>query len=318
MTNGRRIMLFGLGPEADYAERVARALHVAVSGHEERLFEDGESKCRPTDDVAGADTFVVLSLHGDASRSVHDKLCQLLFFIGTLKDAGANRVAAVVPYLCYARKDQRTQLQDPVTTRYVAALFEAVGTSCVLTFDVHNRAAFENAFRCPTILLSARPLFVEHFREIAAAADTVVMAPDFGGAKRAEEFRRDLASACGREPGMALAEKYRSRGNVSGSLLAGDTRGKTVVIVDDLLCSGKTLRRAAATCRENGAARVFAAVTHVLQGAVLRELLDDPLFDGIAVADTIQTGMQPHPRLHIVDSTRLLAQSIHTAHNGMR
>jgi phosphoribosylpyrophosphate synthetase len=93
----------------------------------------------------------------------NDKLCRLLFFIGALKDAGAERVTAVVPYLCYARKDLRTQLRDPVRSKYVARLFEACGADAVITLDVHNLAAFENAFRCPATNLEALPLFVEHF-----------------------------------------------------------------------------------------------------------------------------------------------------------
>ena len=97
--------------------------------HEERGFEDGEHKIRPLIEVRRRDVFVIHSLYGDAEQSPNDKLCRLLFFIGALKDAGAERVTAVVPYLCYARKDRRTQSRDPVTTKYVARLFEACGAN---------------------------------------------------------------------------------------------------------------------------------------------------------------------------------------------
>ena len=80
-----------------------------------------------TDAVRGADVFVLHSLHGGQEQSVNDKLCRLLFFIGALKDSGAARVTALTPYLCYARKDRRTKLNDPVSMHYVAGLFEAVG-----------------------------------------------------------------------------------------------------------------------------------------------------------------------------------------------
>ena len=93
--------------------------------------------------VRGKNVFVVQSLYGDHRQSGNDKLCRLLFFIGALKDAAAARVTAVVPYLAYARKDRKTKPRDPVTTRYVAALFEAVGTDTVMTLDVHNLAAFQ-------------------------------------------------------------------------------------------------------------------------------------------------------------------------------
>ena len=88
--------------------------------------------------------------------------CVGFSLVGALKDAGASRVTALVPYLCYGRKDRRTKPNDPVTTRYVASLFEAVGTDCVVTMDVHNPSAFENGFRCPTVALTAAPLFVDY------------------------------------------------------------------------------------------------------------------------------------------------------------
>jgi ribose-phosphate pyrophosphokinase len=128
--------------------------------HEERDFEDGEHKVRPLDSVRGADVYVIQSLSGDATQSTNDKLCRLLFFIGALKDAGAARVTAVTPYLCYARKDRRTKVNDPVTTRYVAELFEAVGTDAVMTLDVHNPAAFENAEKHRSAGVVSGDLFV--------------------------------------------------------------------------------------------------------------------------------------------------------------
>src|SRR5512135_3205205 len=139
------IHLFALNASRAFGERVAQRLGMPLSPHEERDFEDGEHKARPLASVRGADVFVIQSLYGEPGQGVNDKLCRLLFFIGALRDASAGRVTAVVPYLCYARKDRKTQARDPVTTRYVAALFEAVGTDRVLTLDVHNLAAFQNA-----------------------------------------------------------------------------------------------------------------------------------------------------------------------------
>ena len=136
-----RLMVFALTASAEIGTAVAAALSQPLAKHEEREFEDGEHKARPLDPVRGADVYVIHSLHGEPGNSANDKLCRLLFFIGALKDAGAARVTAVAPYLCYARKDRRTKPNDPVTTRYVAGLFESVGTDAVVTLDVHNPAA---------------------------------------------------------------------------------------------------------------------------------------------------------------------------------
>ncbi|MGZ3288620.1 MAG: ribose-phosphate diphosphokinase, partial [Xanthobacteraceae bacterium] len=184
---GPRIRLFALQATAAFGTAVARALGCKVAAHEEREFEDGEHKARPLESVIGASVYVVQSLHGGPSETENDKLCRLLFFIGALKDAGAARVTAVVPYLCYARKDRRTKPSDPVTTRYIASMFEAVGTDCVVTLEVHNPVAFENAFRCRAISLTATPLFVDYVRAMKDEKFTVV-SPDPGGAKRAELF----------------------------------------------------------------------------------------------------------------------------------
>jgi ribose-phosphate pyrophosphokinase len=116
-----------------------------------REFEDGEHKARPLDPVRGADVYVVQSLHGGPTESANDKLCRLLFFIGALKDTGAARVTAVVPYLCYARKDRRTKQNDPVATRYVASLFIDICSSetCNLLIERNNMGIQRGGAACP-------------------------------------------------------------------------------------------------------------------------------------------------------------------------
>ena len=117
-----RMRLFALDATAQLGKAIANRLGQPLALHEEREFEDGEHKARPLEPVIGQNVYVLQSLHSGPSMSANDKLCRLLFFIGSLKDAGASSVTAVVPYLCYARKDRRTKPSDPVTTRYVASL----------------------------------------------------------------------------------------------------------------------------------------------------------------------------------------------------
>ena len=191
------LKLFVLKSSRTFGEKVSLQLAVEPSPHEEREFEDGEHKARPLTSVRGKDVFVIQSLYADDQQSGNDKLCRLLFFIGALKDAAAARVTAVVPYLAYARKDRKTKPRDPVTTRYVAALFEAVGTDAMVTLDVHNLAAFQNAFRCQTEHLESHTLFVEHFAPILRDTDVVVVSPDAGGIKRAEQLRTTAKSRAG-------------------------------------------------------------------------------------------------------------------------
>ena len=280
------LCLFTLAATAELGEAIARAMGQPLAGHEERSFEDGEHKVRPVDNVAGADVFLVQSLHSGPTESANDKLCRLLFFVGALKDAGAARVTAVVPYLAYARKDRRTKPNDPVTTRYVAQMFESVGTDCVVSLDVHNPVAFENAFRCPTVMLTATPLFVDYVRALNEERLCVV-SPDTGGAKRAEFLRESLETALGRQIGKGFADKHRSAGVVSGDLFVGDVAGATALIIDDLISTGNTLLRAAKAARRAGATRVLAFVTHGLFMGGAAEVIADPALDRLVVTDAV-------------------------------
>ena len=199
------------------------------------------------------DVFVIHSLYGDAEQSPNDKLCRLLFFIGALKDAGAERVTAVVPYLCYARKDRRTQAARPDHDKIRGRLFEACGADAMITFDVHNLAAFEKPSAAPRQISKRSHCLSTISLGCCGDEQIAVVSPDIGGAKRAEQFRRALAAELHREPTAAFVEKRRSGGVVSGELLVGEVRDRAVVIFDDLISTGGTLLRAARRCREAGA-----------------------------------------------------------------
>ncbi len=284
---GNSHTLFALGASRDFGEKVSQALGIPLSAHEERSFEDGEHKARPIDNVHNSDVFVIHSLYSDHEGSVNDKLCRLLFFIGALKDAGATRVTALVPYLCYGRKDQKTQLHDPVTTRYIAELFEAVGADRVVSLSVHNVAAFQNAFRCPADSLDSLELFVEHFTPLLGDEEVVIVSPDLGGVKRAEQFRQLLSTAIGRPVTTAFLEKYRSMDVVSGEAVVGDLENRVVIIVDDMISTGKTLARAIEASKTSGATRIYAAVSHGLFVGDANLILEDDALTQVVVTDSV-------------------------------
>jgi ribose-phosphate pyrophosphokinase len=314
------LMLFALDASRDFGEAVSCELGTALAAHEEREFEDGEHKSRPLVNVRGRDVYVLQSLYGDATQSVNDKLCRLLFFLGALRDASAARLTAVVPYLGYARKDRRSKARDPVTTRYVATLFEAVGTDCVVTLDVHNLAAYQNAFRCRTEHLEANPLFVEHLLPLLRDVEVVVVSPDAGGIKRADAFRQRLGAALNRPVAAAFAEKYRSSGVISGEALVGDVEGKVAVIVDDLISAGNTIARAAVACRRRGATRVFGVASHGVFAEAANTVLGESDLESVVVTDTIPplrvTDPRLKSRLRQVSAAPLFAEAIRRLHAG--
>jgi ribose-phosphate pyrophosphokinase len=304
----------------EFGERVCIHLGIAPSALEERDFEDGEHKTRPLESVRGKDVFVIQSLYGDAGQSVNDKLCRLLFFLGALRDASAERVTAVVPYLCYARKDRKSKSRDPVTTRYVAALFEGVGADRLATLDVHNLAAFQNAFRMHTDHLEAKHLFVHYFAPLAGNEEVVVVSPDIGGVKRAEAFREALSAALGRPVSSAFVEKYRSAGVVSGEAVIGDVADKTAIVIDDLISSGTTLARAAQACQVRRAKLVYAAATHGVFAANANQILSEAPLERIVITNTIPPfRLDPglvRNKLTVLDTTPLFANAVRRIHSG--
>lgn len=303
-----------------FATKVAKHLNVTLGNHEERDFEDGEHKTRPLESVRGRNVYVIESLYSDQTQSVNDKLCRLLFFLGALRDASAASVTAVIPYLCYARKDRKTKSRDPVTTRYVARLIESMGVTRVVTLDVHNLAAFQNAFTIPTDHLEAMPLFVEHLIPLAREAEIAIVSPDVGGTKRARIFRDVLAQLLGKEIPTAFMEKQRSAGVVSGEAFFGDVENRTAIILDDLISSGTTIVRAARACRDSGATRVLAMATHGVFAGAAEEVLADPALERVVVTNSIPpVGLSSEfasQKLTVLDAAPLVAEAIRRIDGG--
>ena len=313
------MIVFALNSSRDLGEQISRSLGIPLSSHEERSFEDGEHKIRSLVNVRNRHVFVIQSLSGDPTMSVNDKLCRLLFFIGSLKEAAASKITVIAPYLCYARKDRKTKSRDPVTTKYIAQLFEAVGTDCLVTIDVHNLQAFQNSFRCGTEHLEAKNLFVDYFSQELQKNDLAVMSPDFGGAKRAEQFRQSLGGVLQKDVPFVFMEKQRRKDVISGEMIVGEVRGKTVVILDDLISSGGTLLRAAKACHELGAIAVCAAATHPVFSKKANEILSSDVLQKIVVTDTVPVmhlSPEVKKKITVLSVAPLFARAIECIYTG--
>lgn len=306
--------LFGLEFSAALASDIAAAAGLELHQCEERAFEGGEYKTRPLTDVRDCDVFVIASLNGDSLGSANDKLCRLLFFVGALKDAGAATVTACVPFLCYSRKDRKTHANDPVTTRYVAAVFEAVGLDRMIVVDVHNEAAFDNAFRCETVRIEGADIFSNVLRESVDPQRCVVASPDIGGIKRAQRLHDTLTAVFAHDIGFAFMEKRRIGGDVMGDVFVGDVRDRDVVIYDDMIVSGTTIARAARAAREAGARKIVVAATHAAFTDDAAQLFAQGgpdlvlVSDSIALDDTLVAAYGP--ALKICSSAGVIGEAI--------
>jgi ribose-phosphate pyrophosphokinase len=315
------MLLFALNETRPFGADVARHFGVGLSPHEERDFEDGEHKARPLVSVRGKDTYVIQSLHTGPHASANDKLCKLLFFLSTLRENGAARVTALVPYLAYARKDRQTKSRDPVTTQYVARLFEAAGADCIVTLDVHNIVAFQNAYRCRTIHLDTRALFARQVIELAKANSIAVISPDPGGVKRAQLFREMLEKQLQKPVGQGFIDKRRSAGVVSGELLVGDVKGKMAVVIDDLIASGGTMARAAAAAMDHGASEVIACAAHGLFTGDASATLSSSSIQLVMVTDSVPSFRLDEriatSRLQIISAAPLFAECVRCLTEGL-
>lgn len=314
------MLVFNLDPSGTLAPALAADLDLVIAPHEARRFEDGERKLRPLVDPRGNDVYVLQSLHGGPQDSPHDKLIALLMFAATLRDHGAARVTAVLPYMAYARKDRRTKPFDPVGQRYLAQLIEAVGISQVIVLEAHNPAACENAFRCPVQHLDAHPAFDATVRSMIGPEPVVVASPDPGGVKRAQLWRESLERRLGRSVGFAMADKRRSEGVVSSQdLVAGAVEGATVLLLDDLIATGGTLVHAARAFRRAGARQVLAFAAHGLFIAPAAETLLDPAIGQVVVTDSVPSFRVPtdsplRGRLATASAAPLLARAVRESH----
>jgi len=289
MTDRTESLLFALGESRALAADIAAILRLPLAPLEERSFEEGEFKLRPLVSVRDRPVFVVQTLAGTAEIPVAQRLLRLLFLLFGLRDAGASRITALVPYLTFARKDRRTQPRDPVNARYVAELLEATGLHRLVALDVHNPAALDNAFRIPVDHLSALPMFAAHAAAHLGTTTLAVASPDVGGIKRAQLFREQLAARLGRDVDLVFIEKRRALGVVSGGQVIGEVRGRAVIVLDDLCATGGTLIRAAAALRAAGASAVHVAVTHAPLPAGIAALEAADTIAGIWLTDSVGT-----------------------------
>jgi ribose-phosphate pyrophosphokinase len=263
---------------------------------------------------------VLQGLHGDATASGDDRLVRLLFLCAALRDHGAARVTALVPYLAYGRKERQTKPFDPVSTRYLAQLVEAVKVDALVTLETHSVTALQNAFRIPTVHIDAAVLFAPRALALAGQGPLVVVSPDPGGVKRAQLFAELLQHRSGRAIGLAFIEKRRSEGRVSGSLLAGEVRGTTVLLYDDLIATGGTLRRAAATCVAAGAGQVIAMAAHGLFAPGAEGLLLDAAVGAVVVSDSVPVahlGQAARRRVEVDSAAPVFARAVECLQAGL-
>jgi ribose-phosphate pyrophosphokinase len=285
------------GPASEELGRsVAQKLGLPLIGAEFRVFPDGESKFTLTEKVSGKTIFLVQSTH----QPVDQHLFQLLLASHQLSEEGA-KVTAVVPYLAYARQDKEFLPGEGITLGVVAHLMRSAGVHRLVTVDIHSAEGLA-LFSFPTYSVSAIPSLVEYVREKIDLRDPVVISPDFGSSKRTEAFAQLYGA-----PFLQLTKtRDRTSGEVTVKESKLEVKGKEVIIVDDIISTGGTVRAAVETVLKQGARKAFAICVHGLFVGDALQLLEKASVESIVCTNTVPS------KFSVVDVSEALSSHLRT------
>lgn len=303
------------------AERTAKELGIEVSPLEISVFPDGERRIRVVDSVVDEKTVVFQSTSTPADQNY----MELFFIIDALKRSGAKEVIAVVSYLGYERQDHVFRDGEAVSLEVIAETLERVGADKLVAFDLHSVKVPE-LFKIPVLHLSALDLFAQKIREIAGSSRFMVdgkptmsdeqstinrfvlVSPDMGGIRRIKM----LSESLGNIP-YATVEKNRDlqTGDISDSSMEGDVSGKTAIIVDDMISTGRTIVAAEKILLKNGAKEVLVFATHAVFSENAARLLENLKAKKVFVTDTILIPKEKYfDKLEIISVSRVIAEGL--------
>jgi len=294
----------------ELTSQICAHLGIPIAEGRTEEFQDGELLVTLKEDVRGRDTFVVLP----TCTPVNDNLMELLIYADSLKRASARRITAVIPYFGYARQDRKDKGRTPITAKLVANLITTAGYDRVVGLDLHA-AQIQGFFDLPLDHLAAAPVFAEHFETIRSQlGDLVVVSPDVGNVKVANMYAEMLGGD------LAIVYKRRISGSeVIAQEIVGDVRGRTVVLVDDMISTAGTMCEAARVCVEHGASDIVALATHaVFVGPAAQRLAESPI-SRIITTDSIPPDGRfgaVQQRVEVLSIAELLAQAIHHIHHN--
>ncbi len=272
-------------------------------------FADGEIRVKIEESARGMDVFIVQPTCAPAN----DTLMELLILVDAFRRASARRITLVMPYYGYSRQDKKVKPREPVTARLVADLITTAGAHRVLAVDLHA-GQIQGFFQLPLDHLYAGPLLAVHFAGLGLTdGDTVVVSPDVGGVGRARGMAEMLHA-----PIAIIAKRRPEPNKVEIMEIIGDVRGKTCILVDDMIDTGGSTVSGARALIERGARRVLACCTHaVLSGDAVERIEASPI-EALVVTDTIpleEAKRRRSTKTTVISVAPLLASAISRIHH---
>jgi ribose-phosphate pyrophosphokinase len=300
-----QLMIFSGRANPALAKAICEHLGMPLGEIELGHFSNGETRVTINESVRGHDTYVVQPTCG----AVNDTLMELLLIIDALVRASARRITAVMPFYGYARQDRKTRGREPISAKLVANLLVTAGTDRVLTMDLHA-GQIQGFFDIPLDHLAAIPLLAEYFRA-KALREVVVVAPDLGSVGRARDMSTRLQAP------IAIIDKRRAQPNEAEvTNIVGSVKGKTAIMVDDMIDTAGTICAGAEALLQAGATEVYAACTHpVLSGPALQRLGSSRIRE-VVVTDTIPLQVN-QDKFAVISVADLFGEAILRIHEGL-
>ena len=302
--NEKELVLVSGRAHPQLAEDIAQELGATLVPTDARTFANGEIYARFDESVRGCDAFVIQS----HTQPINEWLMEQLIMVDAMKRASAKRITVVSPFYPYARQDKKGRGREPISARLVADLYKAAGADRIMSVDLHA-AQIQGFFDGPVDHLFAMPVLMEHVREQMDLEKLTVVSPDMGRVRVADIWSDKL--------GVPLAIIHKRRdplvpNQVSVHEIVGEVEGRVCLLVDDLIDTGRTIRKAADALKANGATGVVVAATHAVFSPPAVELLNSPNIDAVVVTDTLP--LPPEKRwdkLTILPIAPLIARAIH-------
>ena len=298
------MMVFSGNSNRKLAKDICAYLNIPLGKATVSRFLDGEVKVIIDENVRGKDVYVVQS----TCQPVNDNLIELLVIIDALKRACAYRVTAVIPYFGYARQDRKHEGRVPITAKLVANMIVAAGADRILTMDLHA-TQIQGFFDIPVDHLFASAVFIKYFKK-KQLENPVIVCPDIGSSKMGQAYAKRL------DADLAVVDKRRT-GDASVEVihLIGEVKGKSAIIVDDMVSTAGTITQAARLVKERGAEAVYLCVTHqVLCGPAVERLKDVEFKEFVITDSVLLPDPSPDKRMKVLSVASLLGEAIEREH----
>ncbi|WP_156114216.1 ribose-phosphate pyrophosphokinase [Myxosarcina sp. GI1] len=305
LSDSNRLRLFSGSANVPLAQEVSRYLGIDLAPMIRKRFADGELYVQIQESIRGADVYLLQP----CCNPVNDHLMELMIVIDACRRASARQITAVIPYYGYARADRKTAGRESITAKLVANLFVQAGANRVLAMDLHS-AQIQGYFDIPFDHVYGSPVILEYLAS-KNFRDIVVVSPDVGGVARARAFAKKLDDAP-----LAIIDKRRQDHNVAEVMnLIGNVRGKTAVLVDDMIDTAGTLTEGARLLRQEGARQIYACATHAVFSGDAVSRLQSGLFEEVIVTNTIPIPEKKQfPQLTVLSVANLIGEAIWRIH----